>query len=276
MSVPPVALTIAGSDCSAGAGIQADLKTFSLLGIHGLTALTAIVTETPREVDDIHPLPPALLKKQIDILLRAYPVAAVKTGLLGTAEHVAAVAELLEGADIPLVVDPVLSSSTGTQFASDKVVSAYRERLLPLAALLTPNLPEAEKLLGDGVGPELSLEQIPLEAAGRLSRKVGAPVLLTGGHNPRNDHQATDILYDNGKVATFSRPWVDLPGAHGTGCTYSAAITGFLARGFDLHQAIEKAKALIAAALKESYNLTRHAKQLELRALNLLPPGERK
>ena len=114
MSAPPVALTIAGSDCSAGAGIQADLKTFSLLGVHGLTSVTAIVAETPREVHGTHPLPPALLRKQIDILLRAYPVAAVKTGLLGTAEHVAAVAELLEGTDIPLVVDPVLSSSTGT------------------------------------------------------------------------------------------------------------------------------------------------------------------
>jgi len=273
MSAPPVALTIAGSDCSAGAGIQADLKTFSLLGVHGLTSVTAIVAETPREVHGTHPLPPALLRKQIDILLRAYPVAAVKTGLLGTAEHVAAVAELLEGTDIPLVVDPVLSSSTGTQFASDKVVSAYEEQLLPLASLLTPNLPEAEKLLGYEAVPGLSVEKNPLEAAGRLSRKVGAPVLLTGGHNPRNDHQATDLLYDNGKVITFSRPWIDLPGAHGTGCTYSAAITGCLAHGLDLHDSIEKAKSLITASLKESYNWIRDPEEPELRALNLLPPG---
>lgn len=276
MSAPPVALTIAGSDCSAGAGIQADLKTFSLLGVHGLTAMTAIVSETPREVRDIHPLPPALLRRQVDILLQAYPVASVKTGLLGTAEHVAVVAELLEGSGIPLVVDPVLSSSTGTQFASDKVLSAYREQLLPLASLLTPNLPEAQRLLGDRVDPELSDEQIPLDAAGRLSRKAGTPVLLTGGHNSRNSHQATDILYDNGKITSFSGPWIDLPSTHGTGCTYSAAITGFLARGVELHNAIAKAKSLITCSLKTSYKWPEDTEQLELRALNLLSPEERK
>ena len=275
MSTPPVALTIAGSDCSGGAGLQADLKTLSLLGVHGLTAVTTVVTETPLEVHDNHPLSPVLLKKQIDILLQAYPVSAIKTGLLGTAEHVGVVAELLEGSDISLVVDPVLSSSTGTQFSSDAIICAYRERLLPLASIVTPNLPEAEKLLGEKSDPEISGEKLPLEIAGKLGRKVGARILLTGGHSIHKG-PASDILYDSGSVSHFERPWIDLPSVHGTGCTYSAAITGFLARGLDLHDSIEKAKSLITSSLKESYNWVRDTEQLDLRALNLLPSEEHK
>lgn len=270
MSGPPVALSIAGSDCCAGAGIQADLKTFSLLGVHGVTAVSAVVVETPRVVHRTYHLSPAALQEQISILLDCYPVAAIKTGLLGSASHVTAVAELLEGREQPLVVDPVLGSSTGTVFASKDVISAYCERLLPIATLVTPNLPEAERLLVGRVEPAPSDEHPALGVARQLARELGTTVLLTGGHSIWND-QATDILCHREEVHYFSHSRIDLPGAHGTGCAYSAAITGFLARGLDMKKAIAGAKTHLTRVLQTSYTWPGVAPDDSVRTLNQLP-----
>ncbi|MGE9267437.1 MAG: bifunctional hydroxymethylpyrimidine kinase/phosphomethylpyrimidine kinase, partial [Verrucomicrobiales bacterium] len=144
----PFALTIAGSDCSAGAGIQADLKSMTALGIHALTALTCVVSETPEIVTDIHPVPPVSLQKQVSLLLKSYPVAAIKTGMLFSKAHIVAVTELLAQHEAPLVIDPVMVASTGDPLLEENAVEALIERLLPLAAVITPNLPEAGVLLG--------------------------------------------------------------------------------------------------------------------------------
>ena len=270
MSGPPVALSIAGSDCCAGAGIQADLKTFSLLGVHGVTAVSTVVAETPRKVHGTHHLSPAALQEQILALLDCYPVAAIKTGLLGTAAHITAVAEVLEEQEKPLVVDPILSSSTGTVFASGDVVSAYRERLLPLASLVTPNLPEAEQLLGSRIRPENPDEHPALETTRQLGEQLGTAILVTGGHSVWKE-EATDILYHQGKVYFYSAPWIDLPSAHGTGCAYSAAITGYLAHGLDLVKSIGSARPMITRMLETSYTWPPGIGNEELRALNQLP-----
>jgi hydroxymethylpyrimidine/phosphomethylpyrimidine kinase len=259
MSSPPVALTIAGSDCCGGAGIQADLKTFSAFGVHGVTAVTAVVAETPHLVHEIHPVPPATLQAQIRLLLENYPVAAIKTGMLGSFPHVVAVAELLEGRGIPLVVDPVLESSTGQTLSAPEVLSAYRERLLPLATVVTPNLAEAQEL------SEVSLEVDAM----LLARQLNCAVLLTGGHQEEAP-AAIDTLSDHETLREFHAPWVKIESAHGTGCTLSAAITANLARGEDLVDSITNAKAFVTRALQESYHWD-DAKSGQLRALNQLP-----
>ncbi|MFT6596570.1 MAG: hydroxymethylpyrimidine/phosphomethylpyrimidine kinase, partial [Akkermansiaceae bacterium] len=147
----PVALTIAGSDCSAGAGLQADLKTFTSFGVHCLTAVSCVVSETPLTVNQIHPVPPVILQDQIRLLLASYPVAAIKTGMLYSKAHIVAVCELLADTGIPLVVDPVMVASTGDPLLVDVALEAISERLLPLATVITPNLPEAGILLGRSV-----------------------------------------------------------------------------------------------------------------------------
>ncbi len=270
MPMPPVALSIAGSDCCAGAGIQADLKTFSLLGVHGVTAVSTVIAETPREVHGRYHLSPAALQDQIQALLDCYPVAAIKTGLLGTASNITAVAELLENNKKPLIVDPVLSSSTGTAFASEEVLNAYREQLLPLASLVTPNLPEAEQLLGRQTRTETPDEHPALEATRELGEQLDTALLVTGGHSIWEE-QATDILYDHGKLHFYSAPWIKLHSAHGTGCAYSAAITGFLAHGLDLQKAITSARPMVTRMLETSYAWPSAITNEELRALNQLP-----
>ena len=156
MSPPVVTLTIAGSDCCAGAGIQADLKTFSLLGLHGLTAISTIVVQTPFKVHSYQEVSPETLTEQIQVLLESYPIAAIKTGLLGSSSHISAVAAALTGTKIPVVIDPVLSASSGADFGSPAAIEAYMTELLPLALVTTPNLPEALGPLGPLAGSWVS------------------------------------------------------------------------------------------------------------------------
>lgn len=247
---PPVVLTIAGSDCCAGAGLQADLKTFGSLGVHGLTVVTAVVAETPLEVTDVHELPPAVIQHQLSLLLENYPVAAVKTGMLYSKPQVVAVADLLAGTDIPLVVDPVMIASSGASLLDPEAVEAIIADLLPLATLVTPNLPEALVLLGD------TADASPAEAARRLGEAFGCSVLLTGGHNREAD-QAADHLWHDGRLNEFSAPWIDLPSSHGTGCTISAAITAGLALGRPLPEAVGVAKNFVTSALQGAHRWRR-------------------
>ena len=270
MSPPVVTLTIAGSDCCAGAGIQADLKTFSLLGLHGLTAISSIVVQTPLKVHSSQEVSPEILAAQIQVLLETYRIAAIKTGLLGSSSHISAVADALTGTDIPLVVDPVLSASSGTEFVSPEAVDAYMTELLPLALVTTPNLPEALRLLRQN--PHLDSEgPCPTEITKELSNALGISVLLTGGHSV-TEGLLTDTLYSRGTIHEFTHPWIDLPSSHGTGCTHSAAITGLLGLGLELEQAISMAQALMAHVLKTSYQWPLEEGPQEIHALNQLPP----
>ena len=245
-----VALTIAGSDCSAGAGIQADLKTFQQFHVHGLTAVTCVVSETANIVRAVHPVPVDVVVDQVSLLLESFPVTAVKTGMLFSAAHVVAVAaELRKRPDIWLVVDPVMVASTGAPLLEPDAMEAYREHLLPLARLITPNLPEAEALLGERIHDETSLEA----AAVRLCEMFGTAVLLKGGHLDGPD--CLDLLVEAGDVFYFRSERLPVSASHGTGCTLSAAVTASLAKGETLQWAVETAKNHIGRALRESYAL---------------------
>lgn len=243
-----VALTIAGSDCSAGAGIQADLKTFQHFRVHGLTAVTCVVSETANIVRAAHPVPVEVVRDQISLLMEGFPVAVVKTGMLFSAAHVTAVAEILrDHPRVKLVVDPVMIASTGASLLEPAAVAAYRDLLLPLACVITPNLPEAEALLGEPIPDEASLES----AARRLAENFGAAVLLKGGHLAGPD--CVDLLAGQGQVHRFSAARIPVAGSHGTGCTLSAAIAALLARGEPLPRAVEMAKAYLGETLRRSY-----------------------
>ena len=244
----PVALTIAGSDCSAGAGVQADLKTFQHFRVHGLTAVTCVVSETANIVRVVHPVPVEVVRDQISLLLESFPVAAVKTGMLFSAAHVTAVAEILRGyPQVQLVVDPVMIASTGASLLEPDAVAAYREWLLPLARVITPNLPEAEALLGERIVDETALEP----AALRLADMFGTAVLLKGGH--LDGPHCVDLLVDQGEVHRFTAARIPITGSHGTGCTLSAAIAALLAMGESLPRAVETAKAYLGETLRRSY-----------------------
>jgi len=244
----PVALTIAGSDCSAGAGIQADLKTFQHFHVHGLTAVTCVVSETAHIVRAVHPVPVDIVCDQISLLLDAFPVAAVKTGMLFSAAHVMVVAEILKNhRGLQLVVDPVMVASTGVSLLDQAAVAVYRDHLLPLARVITPNLPEAEVLLGERIADVAALEA----AAWRLAGEFGTAVLVKGGHLPGPD--CVDLLVDHGEIFRFSEKRLVVAGSHGTGCTFAAAITALLACGEALPRAVEEAKKFLGGSLRWSY-----------------------
>jgi hydroxymethylpyrimidine/phosphomethylpyrimidine kinase len=265
VSPPPVALCIAGSDCSAGAGIQADLKTMAAFGVHGLTAVTSVVAETPNLVSGVYPVEPAALQDQIRILLESYPIGAVKTGMLGSKRHVVATAELLEESDAPVIVDPVMVASTGDPLLDGDAVASYRERLLPRATLITPNLPEALRLLDAETRTDLPAET----AARRLADRFGCSVLLTGGHGAACD-VAVDYLVHEGEVCRLEETWIKVPNSHGTGCTISAAITAAVAWGDSVPQAVRSAKDFVTRALRDSYQW-KSAGAPPLHAINQLP-----
>jgi hydroxymethylpyrimidine/phosphomethylpyrimidine kinase len=250
---PPIALTIAGSDSSAGAGIQADLKTFTALGVYGLTAVSCIVAEVPRKVSRIEPVTARMVREQIEVLLKNFRVDAIKTGLLCSAEIVSAVAQTIQDGkkkaarSIPVVVDPVMIATSGDNLLEAKAIEAYKNKLFPLATLITPNLDEAALLLETTIDNRTQMAS----AAGALAKKYHASILLKGGHL-RGDN-AIDLLFHQGHLREFSAPFVRGVETHGTGCTYSAAITAGLASGFSLEQAIKRAKKFITESIKRRF-----------------------
>jgi hydroxymethylpyrimidine/phosphomethylpyrimidine kinase len=240
----PVALTIAGSDSSAGAGIQADLKTFAALGVYGLTAITCVVAETPGLVSKIEPVGVEMVREQIDVLLRSFPVAAIKTGLLFSREIIEAVAAALrKSTPLPLVIDPVMVATSGDPLLREDAIESYEHDLFPLATLVTPNLGEASRLLGNPIRDLGGMR----EAGETLRKKYGVPVLLKGGH--LEGDEAIDLLFLDGNVIEFSAPFSRGIATHGTGCTYSAAITAGLANHLPLEEAVGRAKRFVSAAI---------------------------
>lgn len=245
---PPVALTIAGSDPSGGAGLQADLKTFAAHGVYGLSAVTCTTAQIPGRVTAVAPCEPDHLREQIQLLLDAYPIAAAKTGMLFSQPLMEVVVQTLRGRDIPLVVDPVMVASSGDPLLEPDAVDYYRTRLLPPSTLFTPNLDEASVLLG---GERIT--RVDLESSAReLCNRYGAAVLLKGGH--LCDDRATDILaLPDGTSETLEASFIEGVSTHGTGCTYSAAITARLAGGESLVDAVAGAKSYITNAIAESH-----------------------
>lgn len=256
---PPVALSIAGSDNSAGAGIQADLKTFSAHGVYGLTAVTCVVAEVPGKVSRIVPVPVEVVHEQIRLSLAAFPVAAVKTGMLFSREIVelvaAVFAALPPGRRPPLVIDPVMVATGGDPLLRADAVAAYTERLFPLAALVTPNLDETRVLLGAGHPPITDADV--LRAAGReLAARFNVPFLAKGGHLGADaaDGSTPDFLcLPDGRAMSCRAPFTPGVQTHGTGCTYSAAVAANLAAGCSLGESVAHAKAYVSAAVAGFY-----------------------
>ncbi|MBC7925384.1 MAG: bifunctional hydroxymethylpyrimidine kinase/phosphomethylpyrimidine kinase [Bryobacteraceae bacterium] len=244
----PVALTIAGSDPSGGAGIQADLKTFHQFQVYGEAVLTLLTVQNTRTVSRVEVLDPGLVREQIEAVVSDIPPGAAKTGALGNAAIVEEVASVAKSFRFPLVVDPVMVSKHGASLMNEEAQIAIRQLLLPHAALITPNLPEAAILTG------LSIHNIDdMKRAAEALLQYGAKaVLIKGGHL---EGEAVDILLDGAQFHTFPAPRLHTANTHGTGCTYSAAITALLARTVPLSEAVRQAKAYVHRAIETNPGL---------------------
>lgn len=237
------ALTIAGSDSSGGAGIQADLKTMLANGVYGMSVVTAVTAQNTLGVTGIFELPAEFVGKQMDAVFTDIFPEAVKIGMVTSAEVIEKIAERLIFYHAPnVVIDPVMASSSGTGFADKEALRAWRESLFPAAALITPNIPECEILLGDSIQTQKDREQ----AAETIGRRYGCAVLVKGGHGAGG---ADDLLWTGGKLVWFQGKRLENPNTHGTGCTLSSAIASFLARGCSMEEAVARAKAYISGAI---------------------------
>ena len=242
------AMTIAGSDSGAGAGIQADLKTFAALGVYGTSVISAVTAQNTESVLAIAEVPEEVVIHQIDGVLDDIGAHAVKTGMLSSASIIEVVADRIDAWGIAnLVVDPVMVAKSGDALLQPNAIRSMVKQLLPLALVVTPNLPEAEVLakihiLSDG----------DAERAARIIGEMGPRyVVVKGGH--RGGDEATDLVYDGSSVERLSSPWIETSNTHGTGCTFSAAIAGYLARGQSAPEAIRRAKRYLMQALTHSY-----------------------
>lgn len=244
---PPVALTIAGSDCSAGAGLQADLKAFSACGVYGVTAVSSLVVEAPGTVRRVEAQMPEVVAEQVRLLSETFPIAAAKTGLLASAEVVEAVQEALGATSFPLVIDPVAVASTGDSMVGPGFAEALRRLMEARASLVTPNRKEAEELLGSPIANSEEAKS----AAEELAQQLGCPVLLKGGHFEGKD--CVDYLAEGHQIEAITGTRVPDGDIHGTGCTYSAAITARLAQGFDLAEAVRLARRYLHETLAAAY-----------------------
>lgn len=243
------ALTIAGSDSSGGAGVQADLKTMLANGVYGMSAITALTAQNTTGVTAISEVTPEFLGQQIDAVFTDISPDAVKTGMVSNAELIEVIAERLEfyGAR-NIVVDPVMIATSGARLVAENAVYTLKEKLLPIATLVTPNIPEAEVLSEMEIADKFDMEK----AAEYISKTYGCAVLLKGGHSI-ND--ANDLLYQNGETTWFESIRIDNTNTHGTGCTLSSAIAANLAKGYELKSAVGFAKEYISGALAAMLDL---------------------
>ncbi|ARK21561.1 MULTISPECIES: bifunctional hydroxymethylpyrimidine kinase/phosphomethylpyrimidine kinase [Sporosarcina] len=247
-----VAMTIAGSDSGGGAGIQADLKTFQELGVFGTSAITAVTAQNTLGVQDVYPVQADGVIAQMKAVLDDFDVKACKTGMLFSAEIITAVASLLkEYPPIPLVIDPVMIAKGGHSLLQQQAIEALKEQLIPLATVITPNIPEAEVLTDMKICTD---EEIQL-AAEKLIQLGANAVVIKGGH--RSDVlDAKDYYADaDGQSFTVTTPWIQTKDTHGTGCTFAAALTAFLARGYSLPDSVAEAKQFIQAAIENGLQL---------------------
>lgn len=243
-------LTIAGSDSGGGAGIQADLKTFTCLGVYGMSAITSVTAQNTVAVTGIVALPADFVAEQIDDVATDIGVDAAKTGMLANREIIEAVADAVERNEITqLVVDPVMIAKTGDALLFESARDALVQRILPLALVVTPNIPEAEALSGKRI-----VDPGDVAEAARIIHGLGPRyVLMKGGHLPTDD--AVDYLYDGVRTRVYSAPRIPSRNTHGTGCTYSAAIAAHLALGYALDEAVDHAKRYLTEAIRHGFDL---------------------
>lgn len=249
---PPIALTIAGSDSGGGAGIQADLKAFSALGVYGASVITAVTAQNTRAVTAVHPIPTEIVAAQIEAVFADLAVAAVKIGMLGGPEIIDTVAQGLAARDTPIVLDPVMVAKSGDTLLSDAAVAVLRDRLLPGAGLLTPNLPEAARLL----------ERAPAEGEAQMAEQARAllalgpkAVLMKGGHG--KGPTCIDLLVTaDGNLLRLEAPRLATRNTHGTGCTLSSAIAAGLAKGQKIAEAVHAAHAYLQGAIAAADGLS--------------------
>jgi hydroxymethylpyrimidine/phosphomethylpyrimidine kinase len=251
----PITLTIAGSDSGGGAGIQADLKTFAALGVHGTSVITCITAQNPKRVLGIQACRPEIVRAQIGAVFAELRPAAVKTGMLFSSEIIRVVAKFFRrGRRPPLVVDPVMVSTSGARLLKPSAIRSLTRELLPLATLVTPNLDEAQILVGRDL---CSVEDLRF-AARLIHRQFGCGALVKGGHL-RTGKEAADIFFDGKTELLLTAPFIPRVSTHGTGCTYSAAIAGYLARGETLARAVIAAKEYITQAIARSRQAASHS-----------------
>jgi len=245
----PVALTMAGSDSGGGAGIQADLKTFAVLGVHGTSAITAITAQNTTGVTEILELPTSLIREQIAVVVDDIGVHAAKTGMLSSAAIIATVADAVERYGLGnLVVDPVMVAKGGAKLLRDDAVTAMRDLLMPLAAVVTPNLPEAQVLLGR----EITTLDERRRAARDLVAMGARSAVVKGGHA---EGDVVDVFFDGRQLIELSAERIETPNTHGSGCVFSAAITAGIALGMEPLEAVRRAKTFITQAIASSIEI---------------------
>lgn len=260
----PAALTIAGSDSGGGAGIQADLRTFAAFGVFGCSAITAVTAQNPREVKRVDAIPAAGVDAQIKAVLSAIEVGTVKTGMLFSAEIIKTVAQNLTEQNLSLVVDPVMISTSGARLLEEDAIAALVDELLPLASWITPNIPEAELLLGC----KINTKEDAIKAALEFGHRWDCSVILKAGHLDEKSDVAADIVYHEEKIYELCSPRV--PGSkasHGTGCTLSAALVAALALDIPWKKALRMAKGFVYGSLEECINI---GPEIEA----MYPPGD--
>ncbi len=262
----PTALTIAGSDSGGGAGIQTDLKTFESLEVHGTCAITCVTAQNPKGVSAIQPCRPDIVRSQMEAVFAAFHPSAVKTGMLYSKAIIRSVAEFFRQTKVAtLIVDPVMVATSGARLLQPSAIAILRTELLPLASLVTPNVSEAELLTGRRIRQPEDLRS----AARAIHEQAGCAVLMKGGHLKSLD-EAIDIYYDGETELLLRAPYIKGFSTHGTGCTYSAAITGFAARGCDLVQAVQFAKAYITQSIVRSVQVAGHTILFHPRSRNAI------
>lgn len=247
--IHPCCLTIAGSDSGGNAGVQADLRAFHAYGRHGCSVFTALTAQNPFGVFAIHPIPTPMVAAQLDAVLGIYAIRALKTGMLAAPDTIQCIAEKLSAfPKITKVIDPVMIATSGARLITEDAILALRTSLLPLATVITPNVPEAEVLSGESITDALSA----CVAAKRLHSLYGCSVIIKGGHF--EDAMASDILYDGKRFETFTVPRLMNPiSTHGTGCTFAAALTAELSLGKNLMAAVAGAKQHVHTAISKSF-----------------------
>lgn len=242
-------LTVAGSDCSGGAGIQADLKTMTALGVYGMSVITALTAQNTTGVYGIHDVPPDFTARQLDCVFTDIEPQAVKIGMVSRTETIEVIAEKLRKYHAAnIVLDPVMVSTSGSRLLAEEAMDVLGRRLLPLAVVMTPNIPEAEILSGH---PILDAEDME-KAAGTISAAYGGSVLVKGGHRVSD---ADDVLFHDGRVTWFKGRRIQTSNTHGTGCTLSSAIACYLAMGYPVEESVGRAKEFLSCALEAGLDL---------------------
>jgi hydroxymethylpyrimidine/phosphomethylpyrimidine kinase len=246
-SKPPTAMTIAGSDSGGGAGIQADLKTFSALGVFGTSTLTAITAQNTVGVTAVHEVPTEVISAQIDAVMTDIGADAVKTGMLSSSAIVATVSDAVRRHGITnLVVDPVMVAKSGDRLLREEAISSICNDLIPLARVVTPNIPEAEDLTGLSINNDSDVRRAAEAIIGMGARSV----VIKGGHR---DGPPTDVLYDGERFLEFTTERIPSTNTHGTGCTFASAVAAGLAHGLDIPDAVQQGKDYVTAAIRSAY-----------------------